>query len=207
MLEISAIVLAGGQASRLGVDKAFLQLDGEPLVARAVGTLAELTDDIIVVTNDPAAYSHLELPARFVPDERKGVGALMGLYSGLNASAKLYSIVVACDMPFLALPLLRYMVSLTDGYDAVIPRVGDLQEPLHAIYGKRCLPPIERQLSRNRSTIASFFDEVRIRYVEDSEIRRFDRQGRSFLNINTLEDWNRVQQLLELEPEARRDTD
>ncbi len=200
MPEISAVVLAGGKASRLGMDKAFLLLDGQPLVARTVGTLSKLSDDIIVVTNDPAPYGHLALPVRLVPDQRPGVGALMGLYSGLKAASNPYAIVVACDMPFLSLPLLRYMTSVADGYDVVIPRLGSWQEPLHAVYGKLCLPLIERQLEQGRRMIVSFFGDVRVRYIEGAEIQRFDPQNRSFLNVNTPEDWDRVRSVLEPEP-------
>lgn len=200
MPEISAVVLAGGKASRLGMDKAFLLLDGQPLVARTVSTLSQLSDDIIVVTNDPARYGCLSLSVRLVPDQRPGVGALMGLYSGLKAATNPYAIVVACDMPFLSLPLLRYMASLTEGYDVVIPRLGSWQEPLHAVYGKSCLPSIARQLEQGRRMIVSFFGDVRVRYIKKAEIQRFDRQNRSFLNVNTPEDWDRVRSLVEPEP-------
>lgn len=71
---ISAIILAGGQSSRLGQDKAFLTIDGRPLVARAVDHLARLSDDVLVVTNDLNRYERLDLPARLVPDQQPGRG-------------------------------------------------------------------------------------------------------------------------------------
>ncbi len=83
----SVVVLAGGQSTRLGRDKSLPGRDGQPLVARTVTTLAALSDDLVVVTNDPERFEALALPVRFVPDEQRGVGALMGLYSGLKASA------------------------------------------------------------------------------------------------------------------------
>ncbi len=196
MSEISAVILAGGKGSRLGQDKAFLVLDGEPLIARTVARLAQLSDDIIVVTNQPAPYRALGLTARLVPDERPGVGALMGLYSGLKAATCAYAVAVACDMPFLNLALLRHMHSLAEGYDVVVPRLGRYQEPLHAVYSKRCLPNIERQLHQGRRRIVSFFSEVRVRHIEEAALERYDPQLRSFLNVNTPEDWKRVQRLL-----------
>ncbi|HFD40695.1 MAG TPA: molybdenum cofactor guanylyltransferase, partial [Anaerolineae bacterium] len=120
--QISGIVLAGGQSRRLGRDKALLEIEGRPLLARTVHTLAALSDDLIVVTNAPERYAPLGLPVRFVADEKPGIGSLMGLYSGLKAAHHPYALVVACDMPFLNPALLRYLLSLTAGYDIVIPR-------------------------------------------------------------------------------------
>jgi molybdopterin-guanine dinucleotide biosynthesis protein A len=194
---LSVVVLAGGQSRRLGRDKAFLELEGQPLISRAVQRLLPLSDDLIVVTNHAVHYESLGLPARLVPDEQPGLGALMGLYSGLKAARHPYALAVACDMPFLNLDLLGYMGSLVTDQDVVIPRIGKLLEPLHAIYGQRCLPAMKRLLDQGRRQVIAFFPEVRVRYVEEDEIRCFDSQQRSFVNVNTPEDWARVRALLE----------
>lgn len=199
---VSAVVLAGGQSRRLGRDKSFLVVDGQSLIARTVGILADLSDDLIVVTNEPEQYESLALPARLVPDERPGVGSLMGIYSGLKVARHHHALVVACDMPFLNLPLLRYMVGLVvpqplvAGHDVVIPRLGELLEPLHAVYSKVCLSPIARLLAQGRRQVIAFFPEVRVHYVAEDEINRFDPHHLSFVNVNTLEDWTQVQTLL-----------
>lgn len=187
------MVLAGGQSRRLGTDKALLPILGKPLIVRAVGSLAELTDDLLVVTNSPARYEQLGLPARFVADEKPGYGSLMGVYTGLKQARYPHALVVACDMPFLSQPLLRYMVSLAAGCDVVVPAVGDWLEPLHAIYGKGCLGPIERMLEAGERKIVRFFPEVRVRVVQEAEIDRLDPQRLSFLNVNTPEDWDTIQ--------------
>ncbi len=186
------MVLAGGQSRRLGTDKALLPILGRPLIVRAVASLGELTDDLLVVTNSPARYEQLGLPARFVADEQPGYGSLMGVYTGLKQARYPHALVVACDMPFLSLPLLRYMVSLAAGCDVVVPAVGDWLEPLHAIYGKACLGPIERMLEAGERKIVRFFPEVRVRVVQEAEIDRLDPQRLSFLNVNTPEDWDTI---------------
>jgi molybdopterin-guanine dinucleotide biosynthesis protein A len=193
---VSAVVLAGGQSSRLGTDKAFLLADGQPLVARTLHKLSALSDDLIVVTNEPERYQLLALAARLVPDERPGVGALMGIYSGLREARYSHSLVVACDMPFLSLELLRYMLPLAHAHDIVIPRLGGLLEPLHAVYSKACLPYMAALLERGQRRIVAFFGEVRVRHVEEDEVNRFDPRHTSFVNVNTLEDWERVQDAL-----------
>jgi molybdopterin-guanine dinucleotide biosynthesis protein A len=192
----SVVVLAGGQSSRYGSDKAFLPLQGLPLVARTVHKLAPLSDDLIVVTNDPALYAPLALPVRLVPDDKPGQGALMGLFSGLKAARHAHALVVACDMPFLSLPLLRYLLSLAEGFDVVIPRVDGFLEPLHAVYGRSCLPLMARLLDQGQHQIRSFFHEVRVRIVEAEEVDAYDPYHFSFINVNTPADWERVQRLL-----------
>ncbi len=195
-IPISAVILAGGQSARLGQEKALLSLNGQPLLARTVERLAALSDDLVVVTNHPARFRSLGLPARLVPDEQPGVGSLMGIYSGLRKARYSHALVVACDMPFLNLSLLQYMVPLADGHDVVIPRLDGFLEPLHAIYGKACLGAMKRLLDKERRQIIAFLGEVRVRYVEPHEIDRFDPQRLSFVNVNTAEDWARVQGML-----------
>ncbi|MBN1656821.1 MAG: molybdenum cofactor guanylyltransferase [Anaerolineae bacterium] len=189
---ISAIVLAGGQSRRLGRDKAFLPVGGKPLVAHVVHTLAVLSDDLIVVANNLEAYTPLGLRARLIHDEEPGKGSLMGIYSGLKVACHEHALAVACDMPFLNVDLLRYMVELVPGYDIVVPRDGTLIEPLHAVYGKGCLGPMADQLQSGKRRIIAFFGAVRVRYVEADEIVQFDPDRLSFVNVNTPEDWDRV---------------
>jgi molybdopterin-guanine dinucleotide biosynthesis protein A len=195
--DISAIVLAGGESQRLGMDKALLELDGQTLLARTVDKVATLSDDVIVVTNNPERYRHLGLEVEFVRDEQPGEGALMGLYSGLRSARHDAALAVACDMPFLNVLLLRHMLAKSTGYDVVVPRLeNDLLEPLHAIYSKRCLPFMAKLLAQGRRRIFAFFADVRVRYVEESTIARFDPLHLSFVNINTPADWQLAQELI-----------
>jgi len=193
MLTVSGVVLAGGQSSRLGMDKSFVNVNGQSLIEQIVVKLARLSDDVIIVTNSPEKYDHLK--ARLVGDIYHGKGALGGIYSGLRTAANSYSLVVACDMPFLDLNLLCYMILLARGHDVVIPRIGGFLEPLHAIYSKSCLEPIDRLLARGGLKIIDFFFEVRVRYVEEGEVDIFDPQHLSFFNVNTPNDLEEVKKL------------
>jgi len=192
-LALSGVVLAGGRSTRLGRDKALLELEGRPLITRTLDVLAQLTDDLIVVTS---MAPHLFPPsARVVADRCAGAGVLAGVHAGLLAAREELALVVACDMPFLNLDLLRYIISLAQEADIVIPRWTDV-EPLHAVYRPAtCLGPIEGALARGERRIISFYGEVKVRYVERAEIARFDSQGLSFFNVNTPSDWERARAL------------
>ena len=204
-LEASAIVVAGGQSRRLGYDKRTLRLwgpEGPALLEHTVGVVARLCPDVVVVLNDPEAWSHL--PARLVPDVYADGGALGGIYAGLLAARHDHALTVAGDMPFLGDELLAAMLARPRDYDVLVPR--SLQggatrnrldaETMHAIYGKACLGPMRAALESGRRQIAAFFPEVRVAFFEPDETRRYDPSGRSFLNVNTPEEVAAAERLL-----------
>jgi len=196
-LDISCIVLAGGKGLRLGRDKAQEAVGNSNLLQRVVSQLSSFSNDIIIVTARGKSLSQFTGCPRFriVADAYPGKGALVGLGSGLAASNSWYNLVVACDMPFLNQDLLRYMIKFSAGFDLVVPRVGKLVEPLHAVYSKSCLAPIERLLSQGNLRVSALFDLVKVRYVEADEIDSFDPRHLSFFNINTKADLEMAQQL------------
>jgi molybdopterin-guanine dinucleotide biosynthesis protein A len=180
---MTGIILAGGESRRMGVDKAFMTVAGIPLIEHVLQALGPVVRKIIIVTNSPERYRAYKV--RLVADRLEGRGPLMGVYSGLCSSETEYNVVVACDMPFLNAGLLSYQMELAPGYDAVVPAFGELIEPLHAVYSKRLLPLIEERIREDDRRIRSIFGRANIRYVTKKEIDRFDPEGRSFINLNT----------------------
>jgi molybdopterin-guanine dinucleotide biosynthesis protein A len=131
----------------------------------------------------------MEVLVDFYPDR----GPLGGIYTGLAAAQSSHSLVVACDMPFLNITLLRYMIELASDFDAVVPRLGErMMEPLHAIYAKSCLDNIKARLEQNHLGVHTFLKTVRVRYVERDECRRLDPELLSFFNINYQKDLDRA---------------
>ncbi len=187
---VTGVLLAGGQSRRLGRDKRLEPFAGQPLIARVAGRLGEVCQELVAVVAGEAGAPSLPLPpgARVVPDAYPGKGSLGGIYSGLAAASHPWAVVVACDMPFLSVRLLRHLLSLREGFDAVVPVIEGYPEPAHAAYSKTCLPVIQRQLERGELKIARFFGQVRVRQVPEDEVRRFDPELHSFFNINTPED-------------------
>jgi molybdopterin-guanine dinucleotide biosynthesis protein A len=187
-LDISCIVLAGGKSKRLGRNKVVEIIGQQSLLERVVSRLSSLGGEIIVVAAKESNLPRLvDYPAvKIIQDIYPGRGSLGGVYTGLKASASFYNLVVAGDMPFLNLKLLRYMLDIVDGYDAVVPRVSQtIFEPLHAIYSKNCVPPLERLILKNEFMILELYPLIKVKYVETGEIDRFDPRHLSFFNINT----------------------
>lgn len=181
---VSGLVLVGGSSTRMGRNKALVPVGGVPLLERVLAALRPLTTDILLITNDPAPYAHVNLPC--VPDERPGYGPLMGLYSGLKAARHEAVLLVACDMPFLNTALLARLVELLPGYDLVIPRTDEGLHPLHACYRRStCLPAVAAAIAAGERRMIAFHPQVRVREVGEDELAVFDPAGLALLNVNT----------------------
>jgi molybdenum cofactor guanylyltransferase len=186
-LKISGIVLAGGKSLRLGHDKVTEKVGNKSLIESVVACLDLLCEEIIIVTAKERGFAQLagRPKVTVVTDIFPGQGSLGGIYTGLVKSGSLYNLVVAADMPFLNVPLLRYMIEAADGYDFVVPRVGKWFEPLHAVYSRDCIPAIKGLLDQGKKMIVELFNYVKVRYIEEEESRRFDPGHLSYFNINT----------------------
>ena len=185
---VSAIIQAGGQSRRMGRDKALIDYQGRPIIAHVVDTLHALSNDIVIVSNRSDLYS--PFGARVVPDYDPPCGPLGGIAAGLQAITTDLAIVVACDMPFLNVNLLRWLIDRAEGYDAVVPQSGAEYEPLHAIYRRDCYHPIVLRIERGERRVISFFADVRLRPVSEAEWRALDPDGHSLVNLNTPDDLN-----------------
>jgi molybdopterin-guanine dinucleotide biosynthesis protein A len=192
------MVLAGGGGLRLGADKTVETVGDRSLLEWVLLQRSFLDSDILLVTAQELSYPWLEGYSRLkvVTDIYPGNGPLGGIYTGLKLSNSFYNLVVACDMPFLNRALLGYMVGVSAGYDLVVPRLEGLVEPLHAVYSRACLAPIERLLKQGILGVRELFHLVRVRYVEAEEIDRFDPEHLSFFNVNTRSDLARARDLL-----------
>jgi molybdopterin-guanine dinucleotide biosynthesis protein A len=191
---VTLAIQAGGQSRRMGRDKGLVRLGGRPLVAHLLERLSGLADDVVVTTNHPEAYAFLGV--RLASDPVPGAGALAGLATALEAAAGDRTLVVACDMPFVRLPLASHLLALAADHDAVVPRLAGEFEPLLAVYGRACLPAVQASLAAGQRRVISFFSKVRLRPVEDDELRLLDPDGRSFFNVNTPEDLLEAERML-----------
>ncbi|MEE8619216.1 MAG: molybdenum cofactor guanylyltransferase, partial [Dehalococcoidales bacterium] len=182
---------------RLGYDKFLETVGNKNLLQRVISCVSPLSGDIILVTaRELTTLQSIDYPKlRVVTDIYPGKGPLIGIYTGLATSTLFYNLVVGSDMPFLNQALLRYMIQLSTNFDIVAPRVGNLVEPLHAVYSKSCLAPIERMIKEDKLRIYPLFNSVSVRYVEAEEIERFDPKHLSFFNINTKADLEKAREL------------
>jgi molybdenum cofactor guanylyltransferase len=184
---ITVAILTGGQSSRMGRNKAFVEVGGKPIIERIVERVSDLGSEVLLIANAPAEYAHLGLPT--YPDLIPGKGPLGGLYTALSHAKQAYTLAVSCDQPFLNPDLLRFLISLREGCDVVVPLDREsYPQSMHAVYGKGCIEPIRHKLDADRLKMIGFFPDVRVREVAGQEIDQFDPQRLSFFNVNTPED-------------------
>lgn len=181
---ISGVILAGGKSARMGTDKALLKVGPYSIIEIIAGVFKTLVDEILVVTDRPEKFARYGDKA--IKDILPGHGPLGGIHAGLVQAAHPRVLVAACDMPFISAPLARFMIELPGDYDVVVPRYRGYAEPLCAIYGKGCIEVIEQRLSRGQNKITGFYEQVRVRYVEEEEMLPVEPHlERVFLNLNT----------------------
>jgi molybdopterin-guanine dinucleotide biosynthesis protein A len=156
---VTAVILAGGNSTRMKSNKALLPYRGERFIERIYRQLADIFPEVILVTNTPEMYRFL--PCRKVSDHFPGMGSLAGIHAGLSHSTTPHIFVVACDMPDLNDTLIRQLVAKADGNDVVIPESEGGMEPLHAVYGKGCLPAMEKTLSSGKRRIVECFEQLK----------------------------------------------
>jgi molybdopterin-guanine dinucleotide biosynthesis protein A len=193
---MTSIVLAGGKSSRLGRSKALQVIAEKSLIQWVIDRLASLSTEIIIATaHGETIPCSSAARIRTVADIYPEKGPLGGIHSGLTASSSPCAIVVSCDIPFVSVGLLEYMTVMCPAFDIVLPRIGDKIEPLCAVYSRNCLVPIQNLLEENERQIRKLFDMVRVRYVEEDEINRFDPEHLSFFNINSQDDLEEARKL------------
>ena len=174
--QATAIIMAGGDSSRMAMDKSVLAINGKPIVEIIAEQLRTSFSQILISANDAEKFAFLGL--QIVPDRIQGQGPLMGIASALEASANDVNFVVACDIPHIDLAYVRKMLSLAKEADIVIPTTGDKEyEPLFAVYNKSALEAINEVLRTGGRKISDVFTRCKVSYIE----LKADR----FANLNT----------------------
>jgi molybdopterin-guanine dinucleotide biosynthesis protein A len=183
----TAIVLAGGRSSRMGTAKALLLFDNEPLIVHVVAALQRRFGEVVVVT--APGQDLPSLPVTLVSDEVAYQGPVGGIYYGLTAASSDAAFVTSCDSVFLNIDLISHLLSQISDHDVVVPHWEGRFQPLHAVYRRSVLPLLAGQLERGELRPVHLFDKVRLRRIDEDEIRRFDPEGSSFFNMNTPQDY------------------
>lgn len=181
-------MLAGGQSRRFGQDKALLRLGAVTLLEQTIQRLLTVAQEVVVVGPRPEVARPRWV--RTVDDDLPGAGPLAALLTGLEAAGHPLAVVVGCDLPFLDPAVLAALVELSPGWDVVAPRVGGQLQPLHAVYAKTCVPALQELVwsGVRRAVALAEGGRVRVRYVEEQELRVVDPELRSFFNLNSPED-------------------
>lgn len=178
-----------------GKNKAFLSVGNHTIIDRLYNTLQGLFDEVLLVTNDPIQYLSWDLT--IVTDLFPIRSALTGIHAGLFHASSPHVFITPCDTPFLKKDLIETLLEeLEPKWDVIIPVTQEGNQPLCAIYSKRCIKPIERQLKNEDPKIVRFFPKVKVKEIQEARLRSADPHLISFFNINTPEDFTTSEKML-----------
>lgn len=188
-MSFSSIILAGGENSRMGENKALIEISSQPLIKNLVDKLKPISDKVYIVTSNPSEYSFLQNVV-FVPDifpEKKSI--LEAIYSGLKASESEYNFVCSCDLPYLNIKLVEYLFSLKNQFDLVLPLFNNTPQTLHAFYSKNAIQAMEKVLEKGNKKLIRIFRDLNIKYVPETALATEDPKLLSFFSIKTYLDY------------------
>ncbi|MCX9011419.1 MAG: molybdenum cofactor guanylyltransferase [Candidatus Methanoperedens sp.] len=202
----SALILAGGKGSRLGYrEKALIDIKGRPLIAIVIEMMEKAVDNIIISVRDreqgellDSRLSGLVKPSyTFAYDAYKERGPLAGILSGLEACRDEYCFIAACDMPFINKDVVKMLLRECEHYDAAVPHWEDgFLEPLHAVYRRKpMIRETKKAIERGETIILAPVFELNVNYVAVDDIRKLDPELRTFININTYEDIEKLSEM------------
>ena len=187
-IEVTGVLLAGGKSRRMGEDKRYLMVGEQTLLERGLGVLRSMFHEVLVVIAQDSAP--LDIDARVVRDLVPDCGSLGGIYTGLTQATSPYIFAVACDMPFLNQAVITQFTNRRDTADIVMARLATRLHPMHALYGKGCLPAMEQMIVARQLKIQELVSHasIRVQYVTEADLLSIDPSWRSFHNVNTPED-------------------
>lgn len=192
---MNAVILAGGQSKRMGLDKAFIRIGELTIIERLLSILSKLFDKTIIIANRKGKYEDFGFPV--FSDIHPNKGPLGGIYTGLKVSGSFYNLFVASDMPFIDEKFLSYMKSLSQDYDVLVPWDEKGYQPLCSVYSKNCLKPLEEHLIRDDLKIINIYHSLKVKNITKKEIIKNSQHKYLFFDINTKKDLEIALQIYE----------
>ena len=195
--EVTGVILAGGKSRRMGEDKRYLVVGEQTLLERGLGVIRSIFQEVLIVIAQDSPP--LDVDAKVVRDLLPDCGSLGGLYTGLMQATTPWIFVVACDMPFLDQAVIDQFTSRRATADIVMAKLDARLHPMHALYGKRCLPALEQMIQARQLKIQEIVSQssLRVQYVTEAELLTIDPSWRSFQNVNTPSDLEAARSLLD----------
>ncbi|MCL4487554.1 MAG: molybdenum cofactor guanylyltransferase [Chloroflexi bacterium] len=223
-IPVTGLIMAGGQSRRMGRDKAWIDFQGKALVEHVLDHVRPLCSEVYIVANDAAAFESLGVPVvpDIFPGKGPLGGVYSGMLVAreqhclavacdmpfLNPALVRFLISLAPDYDVVIPrakdpsgrtphpPSKDRMAAAPDARFRRLPiaKQSDLH-PMHAIYSKSCIPSIQSHLKEGDLRLIAFFQELRVRIVEQAEVDRYDPTHLSFFNVNSPDDLVKAQAL------------
>lgn len=185
----------------MGRDKAALPFRGRTLLEHIVATIQPVVARVLVVAAPGQDLPDLPDSVLVTRDERSHEGPLAGLARGLSLTLPEHTFAFACscDAPFVEPRVIEHLFERAASHDAAVPRVGGRAQPLLAVYRTQVREPARAALENGESSLRALLERIDVTYVPARELEPFDPELRSFVNLNTPDDYARALHLPEIE--------
>jgi len=187
---MEAIILAGGENRRFQSHKALAEIKGRRIIEASTELLTKHFTAVYISTNTPELFFYLGLP--LIGDIVEQRGPITGIYSSFISTGAPELFFMACDMPFIEAEVIELIKKKFHGQDAVLPMHKGLPQPLLGIYSRRLIPQLAERIQQNKRALWDLLQGITVQFVSEQEVLRADPEGRSFVNINTLEEYRNI---------------
>jgi molybdopterin-guanine dinucleotide biosynthesis protein A len=193
--------MAGGASTRFGRDKALVEIGGMPMLERMIRLLRTVTGDVRLVAGQG---DYRKFGVEMVADRWPGEGPLGGIITALEVTAQQqrpceWNLIVSCDMPFLSIEWLSYLVERAEHSraQAVFPHSRTGPEPLCACWQTAAAPALRQAFERGVRKVTDGLKHLTTEVLDEADWKRFDSAGRLFWNMNTAADYEEARKILE----------
>jgi molybdopterin-guanine dinucleotide biosynthesis protein A len=187
---MDALILAGGENSRFSSHKALAEIQGKRIIETTVELFKIYFKNVYISTNTPELFFYLGLP--MIGDLMQQKGPMIGIYSSLVSTGAAKLFVAACDMPFIQAGVLELIMRNFQGQQAVLPIYEQRPQPLLGIYSAGLQEAMRKHIMQRRKAMWDLLKEIRPAFIPEEEVRAADPDGRTFININTLEEYKNL---------------
>ncbi len=182
-MKSSGIILAGGKSSRMKFNKAFARITSQTAIEIIINKFQAFFSETIIISNDPEEYLHLGLPV--FTDVYPRQGPVSGIHSALYHASNETIFLLGCDMPFIEMQVVEYMLQKLGEYDSVVPCIDSQLQPTSAVYHRKCLPLFTSCLENQRlKLIRIFYEEIDALLIQEEELVQFGNPREIFFNVN-----------------------
>lgn len=178
----SGVILSGGKSSRMKYNKAFADLEGQRVIDIIINKIRNYFDELIIITNEPELYQGLG--ALVYTDIFPGQGPIAGIHSALSHARNDILFLMACDMPFIKIDLIKYMINTIGDDDCIVPVINNQLQPLAAVYTSKCKPLMTECLENNQLKLTRVFEQLKTRFIYEDEMKMFGDVQKIFFNVN-----------------------
>lgn len=192
-MQTTGVIMAGGKSSRMKFNKAFAEIAGRPVINIIISKFINFFNETIIISNDPEQYAMYNLPV--YTDVYPRMGPVSGIHAALFHAKYDNVFVLGCDMPFMSMKLVEYMLDELQEYDSVVPEIDGYLQPISAAYGKKCMPVLTDCLDKNLLKLVLIFQEFKTLRLKRSDLRRFGNIKEMFMNVNDSEALNEARMI------------